>query len=1051
MESRRSAWFAIVAVAVACAQTATGQAPASQARRAPVLDIASPITSAVTSRTTLVVRLRVDRGEFLRLDLRADGVDLRASLQRPSGAVVAASGRLRGSVSESIVLTAVADEALSVRLTAIATRREPGRLELRVAERRAATEADRQRVTAQRAYADGWARLESTPADASKAATGFSTAAMLWSQVGDPVMEARAWRALADAQERQGKFLDALDSTERRRDVSRASGDERQELWAVNDLARLQFTTSEEAASRDTLLDVVARWRRLGDRQGEAAARVQLGVYYMAASQKDPALEHFSLAVPMLERDGDGDLAAVAHQQFGNHYNTFGDRQRAEEELSKALAAATRLGDRRLEAGIRHDFGTLYNMLGEFELARAQFAASLTLARAAGDVYLEAHAMMNAGTNYGDLQEPARALRELEQAAPRLRQLGDALGEAVLMNSIATMQRDLGRPADALASLEAAHRLFAAVPFPRGTMITLTSLGYQLCEFRRFDEGRARLAEALQLARAATDGSQEALALSFLAGCESATGAHDDAIRHAEDAQALVERDLAQLAREDLRASFFSNARQVFERRAEVLVRLAARDSDPRRMAEAFDVSERAHARSMLELAPSLRQSSSAQLSPALVAERDALLTRLRTADQESAQWLAARDDYYRFRSRVRASDPRYASLVDPQTVTLGEAQAMLEPGTVVLEYLLGRTGGHVWAVSRDRVLHGDLPARAVIDRLARRMLRAVRQREVDRDEARVREADARYWRDAATLSRIVLGPVAGALRARKVYVVADGVLHLVPFASLPAPGSTVAAPKPLFLTSEVASIPSLSVFTASRREPSRAGTGGPIAVFADPVYDRNDPRMARRGERANGSPVQRKDQFGRLSWSGQEGRAIVAAAARTEVSLLTGTDATRESALGGRLNRFRIVHFNSHGVADSRRPEQSGLVLALYDAQRNPIDGRLNLLDVYNLQLTADLVVLSGCETALGREVDGEGVIGLTRGFLLAGAANVVSSHWQIRDASTVDFMKSFYDGLLRQGMSPPAALRRAQQRMWESSEWKSPYFWAAFSLYMS
>ena len=142
------------------------------------------------------------------------------------------------------------------------------------------------------------------------------------------------------------------------------------------------------------------------------------------------------------------------------------------------------------------------------------------------------------------------------------------------------------------------------------------------------------------------------------------------------------------------------------------------------------------------------------------------------------------------------------------------------------------------------------------------------------------------------------------------------------------------------------------------------------------------------------------------------------------------------------------MVHFSTHGFLNNEHPELSGLVLSLYDANGKPQDGFLRLHDIHNLSLNADLVVLSACETALGRQIRGEGLIGLARGFMYAGAARVVASLWKVEDQATASLMKQFYESMLARGHPPAAALRAAQISMSRTRRWSSPYYWAPFVL---
>jgi len=275
----------------------------------------------------------------------------------------------------------------------------------------------------------------------------------------------------------------------------------------------------------------------------------------------------------------------------------------------------------------------------------------------------------------------------------------------------------------------------------------------------------------------------------------------------------------------------------------------------------------------------------------------------------------------------------------------------------------------------------------------------------------------------------------------------------------------------PLLLEHEIVTAPSASVLAVLRREVAgRQPAPKSVAVLADPVFKNDDPRInrsqmrdepalasqatVRRSELASASGIERSaresglDDFSRLRFTRLEAEAIAQFAPKQ--NRLTALDfvASRETAQSAQLSQYRIVHFATHGLLNSQRPELSGIVLSLVDERGRTQDGFLRLHEIYNLKLNADLVVLSACQTALGKEVRGEGLIGLTRGFMYAGSPRVVSSLWRVDDRATAELMKRFYSGMLKDGLRPAAALRTAQVSMLKEKRWSSPHYWAAFTL---
>jgi CHAT domain-containing protein len=313
--------------------------------------------------------------------------------------------------------------------------------------------------------------------------------------------------------------------------------------------------------------------------------------------------------------------------------------------------------------------------------------------------------------------------------------------------------------------------------------------------------------------------------------------------------------------------------------------------------------------------------------------------------------------------------------------------------------------------------------------------------------------------------------------------IVADGALHYIPFAALPAPSqgndggrNSGAEPQPLFVEHEIVSLPSASTLAALRRETAgRKPAEKSIAVLADPVFTDDDTRVRRDIGNAGAKEKTRsanwdeidivsmqmsrsgretgvtgaEGAFGRLISTRHEAAAILALVPERERMRALDFEASRTTALRPELGEYRIVHFATHGMLNNIHPELSGIVLSLVDKEGQLQDGFLRLQDIYNLKLSAELVVLSACQTGLGKEIKGEGLIGLTRGFMYAGAPRVVASLWKVDDRATSELMKRFYQGLLGpEALRPAGALRQAQLTIWKQKQWREPYYWAAFVL---
>jgi hypothetical protein len=309
--------------------------------------------------------------------------------------------------------------------------------------------------------------------------------------------------------------------------------------------------------------------------------------------------------------------------------------------------------------------------------------------------------------------------------------------------------------------------------------------------------------------------------------------------------------------------------------------------------------------------------------------------------------------------------------------------------------------------------------------------------------------------------------------------IVADGALHFVPFTALPSPiGAGPSIPKPLIAEHEIVHLPSASTLSVVRREVAgRQPAPRSIVVLADPVFMKDDERVKKAKEKEIGKDGSRIDSetpvvvqsrvdrqlvkatadigidsegffVPRLPGTRREAEKIVALVATPERRLALDFAASRDTATSPELSQYRYVHFSTHGLLNSVHPELSGVVLSLVNERGEAQDGFLRAHEIYNLRFRAELVVLSACQTGIGKEIRGEGLLSLTRGFMHAGAPRVLVSLWDVSDSGTTELMVRFYHGMLKEGMRPAAALRAAQVSLMNDKRWASPYYWASFTL---
>ena len=390
----------------------------------------------------------------------------------------------------------------------------------------------------------------------------------------------------------------------------------------------------------------------------------------------------------------------------------------------------------------------------------------------------------------------------------------------------------------------------------------------------------------------------------------------------------------------------------------------------------------------------------------------------------------------------------------------LKQIQQQLDKDTVLLQYSLGKDRSYLWVVTPEEMNVYELPKEKQIEEAAKKFLEVIKS------------VSTPYGKDhpdainkpASQLSQIILAPVAEKLGKKRLVIVADGVLQGIPFAALADPTSKPEDTyQPLIVNHEITNLPSVTALATQRKQfNNRKMAPKTLAVLADPVFEADDERLT--GKKPALAPefdenrrsLQRtlknlnRSGMPRLKGTKNEAEAILKLVSPQESIHAYGFDANYNFVTNPELKQYRFLLFATHGFVNTENPEYSGIALAQFDKSGQPVskrEGYLHLGDIFNLDLGAELVVLSACETGLGKDVKGEGLMGLTRGLMYAGSKRAVVSLWQVDDAGTSQLMPKFYSSVL-QGKSPATALRDAQLQLLQDKTLQSPYYWAAFTV---
>jgi CHAT domain-containing protein/tetratricopeptide (TPR) repeat protein len=990
------------------------------------LELGHPIVRDLAVGESHSYLVRLESGQYVRLGAEQKGIDVVLYLLTPKGDPIARADSpsgLRGTERVSEVAKIAGDYRVEVKSEEASAK--PGQYELRIEELRPATDQDRTRVEAERIYGQGEQLRRDKDWD--KAAASYQQALAIWRSLADRAGEGLALYRLGSLRENQdaGQALEFFGESIA---AYQAAGDLEGEATALNRRSRVlaaQQKTGEALASFHRSLEI---FRKLGDLHGQASALNNIGAAYSDLDRTRLAIEAYEEASGLWKKLGDTQNEGRTLVNLGKSNVEHGRFQEARDALEASRRAAEQSHDTETLCTALSYLGELDRRQDRCPEGRANLEKALALQRQTGEEQGAAVTLASLGIaqlKAGDLEG---SWKTEEEALTLFRKLGDAAGEGVALSNLGRVHYARNQDKEAVARQREARALFEKIGDRRGMALSRFGAARSLARLGDLEGAREELEPSLDLVEG-------------LRGDAPTVG---------------------------FRASYFATKQHYWDLYVDLLMSLHEE-------ALALQATERRRARSLLDALTATRATTEKEgTDPGLAAEIQDVEQRLHLAETRRSTLIAAGGDdaalaaiegeirglltrLNMLRSRVRGEDSRAAEPAPPALLTAGEIQKRLvDADTLLLVYSLGEERSFLWTVSPRKIESHVLPGRRQIEDAARQLL--------DLLPRTSREAQVSEQRAARALAALVLAPAAERIAGfKRLLVVGDGVLQLVPFGALPDPAPLEdSAGRERFLVEshELVSLPSASVLALLRRREERRARKPleqlRIAVIADPVFRADDPRVQGSGAPAVPPPLPRElsrsardlgiDQLERLPYSRQEAESILAMVRKGTPLRAFDFDATPELLTGGNLRGYHIIHIATHSLLDSREPELSGIAFSMVDSTGAPRNGFLRLHEIYDLGLDAGLVVLSACETGAGKEVRGEGLLGITRGFMYAGVPQLVVSLWKVDDRSTAELMKRFYHQLLENGHPPAEALRRAQLSMLADPAWSAPRHWAGF-----
>jgi CHAT domain-containing protein len=864
----------------------------------------------------------------------------------------------------------------------------------------------------------------------------------------------------------------------------------------------------KDAARPDTLRESWSRQKR--DLEYPASTEISLGNLVKALSMLESRLQ----LVRLMDSP---ESEATTYQDIADIYIRQGKYQQAMQMLLQARSILQRLELKPQVIRTLIALGNLHRSLGDSPGSKAYYEQALSLAKEAGRVNDQAQIFTALATLYKRQQRTPQALQSFQQSlaiseavgnctyairdllnitqiqldqglvpqawgsASRALHLADDLydtqNKRYLKASALDLQAQIllrqGKPQQAMAKVQEAVRAGdEAQVYPDNRARFYSTLAKAHTALGQRPEAIAALRQQLSVYTSMNLDPERAQSLLAIAKLQRDQGDRTAALTTINQAIAVVESIRQQVGDPELRTTFFAAQQDIYAFQIDLLLELHSQQPGAGHAAEAFHTSERSRARTLLELLQEARTDIRQGVTPALLEQEQALRDR-RTALakrwkdayspggdrsqlpqlQQDRQQLQQQSQ--ELRQAIRSQSPRYAALTDPEPLTLQQVQQqLLDPDTLLLQFALGKKRSHLFVVSQNDLQVLSLPSAAQIDSLVSAL----------REPLTKNHLPAEINSRAAALSQQILGPASQAIaRHRRLIVVADGSLHLVPFAVLPQ------GDQPLLERHQLLQLPSSSSLALLQRQTSNRPAS--IAILADPIFSSDDSRvrvftpakppsnappnpddlralnLSRAAATLSTNPL-KPQLWAPLPGTRREAEAIQRLFPPQQAMVALDEQANLRLAQDPKLARYSILHFATHGIFNTQEPALSGLVLSLVDREGKPQDGFLQFADVFNLKLAADLVVLSACESGLAEQVKGEGLVGLTRGFLYAGSSRVLVSLWKVDDIATAAFMQHFYNALLQRRLPPSQALVAAQQQLRSIPEWASPYYWGAFVL---
>ena len=751
--------------------------------------------------------------QYFSLSVDQQGIDLELKIFSPTRQLLVETDALNSTQGPEVAsIIAAQSGSYQIEIVSPATNSPAGSYEAKILALRSATEPDQRWIIAQQFYLEGKLLRENPSAETQgQAVQKFAEALRTWQVLDDRLMLVHTLYYLVSVYRRLGQTQHALVYSSYALEILRAIGQQREETVALTTLAITLTELGELPKALEYYEQSLEQWRKFKDAFGEAQTLINVGLVNSELGDTRLALNNFNEALAVWQKLGDRFQAAETLIRIGSAYEKLDEWQKALEFTTQAQSLYQEIKNKRGEAAALNNIGLVYERLGEVGKSLDYYNQSLVIWRTLGNRREEAEILNNIGLAESRLNNQPKALASYQLALKLWRESGDRRGEALVLQRLGDLQ---SAAKDSKTAFEFYNQ---SLPLLRtsGDILRESSVLISIADLHlaQGDPAKAKelLKQAWTILQAIGNRANEAQALYSFARAERDLGNVHQALQHIEAALAHAEAVRTNnVGSQQLRASYLASVHKFYELNLDLLMRLHQAHPADGYDARAIQASERARARSLVELLTEARANLRQGVDKSLLEREEKLAQQLNTKAQrqllmstqrsseaqlkELKQEISAlEDEYNQVEADIRKSSPHYADLTQPQPLSLSEIQLQLDDETMLLEYSLGEERSWLWAVSKNSIASFQLPKRAEIEQAALQMRNLLIARgQIQRGEtarqreARIIQADSQFPNVAASLSQMILSPVASQLKNHRLVIVADGALQYVPFGALP-------------------------------------------------------------------------------------------------------------------------------------------------------------------------------------------------------------------------------------------------------------------------